>query len=877
MNLLHRQTLLLIQSQQARNPLPPLMESEDWEDPPTPPPKDARYATATLTNNVVMGRESDSAPASGSKRKRAEHDFDNTVYERRNGLLEAVDRDEDWPTPQKRPRSHAGGRSTISNSDDDSGLAQRRLPGSLRRQRGFGNLSNMNLRHAASSDLHSEISTRESRFQEGSLNDKPSQQPPSVFTRLACTDSGNLQQVDELMNDYHEGMATPRGSTEAYEKATIEFEKATMPARVANITQQRKKEASKHAMFKFNFHPVKLWNKLWSESKEELIARNKLEAERKARDKADIQARYDQMKRDGMFNTQHVPFAGQNRDKFPLTEDAVMKADGYETDNCQRTRSFDMQPLRDNGNVATSEAHGVPEPSEENEGVPTTVTRGRFSHLHFRTPSISNLKDAFKSVRSVRSHSALGAAIGRDSSTSTSVSPAKADLSTLKRSVSKFDLKKERRLSNRVSDLESKLNKARMELKNALDDASPMPRLGSRYERFTPVGTMKRSRFVPGTLAALPSERLLFPEISALNDNSEQQTTFVDSEARTRNTLQLNSGMDMDKAFENIYDEEEQEGEDTLKPTREKVCTTSTIEVLQSTEIDPAMMLPSADDIATVTNTTAHAASQPAQIETMEVLGGSNGQSEELGDLSANSALTGKLGVLEASFKAASKSAKSKKRKSTATIEDEKLYRPTGEAEESELEEAAPKKRKSRGKTTGIGKKKSPGGKVGNKTGIPMPVADSKGKRTKKASKPVHGFFTNGILTEDDGDSADELAPAAPANADSDVPSLEPVYEEEEEVTTVPLKDEPSKPTAKSTPARYGRNAVPVQTIPHKKRSDSLQPAPHLRSADRSPLPRNKSAEVDDGAVVTVPGENGDPMLPVDARDKDWPWPADVF
>lgn len=866
---------MLTQSQQARNPLPPLMESEYWENPPTPPPKDACYTTTTPANNAAMHRESDSAPASGSKRKRAPHDFDNTIYERRDGHLEAVDGDEDNPTPHKRPRSHAGGRSNSNYSDDEGGRAQRRQGGSLRRKRGIGNLSNLNLRHAASSALRSESPTRESRFQEGSLNDKPSQQPPSVFTRVMRTDSGNLQQVDELMNDYHEDVATPRGSTEAYEKATIEYEKATMPARVAEITEQRKKEAGKYSKFRFNFHPVALWNKMWSESKEELMAKNKLEAERKAREKADIQARYDQMKREGLFNTQRVPFAGQNNEDISQTQDSFMNDDGYGLDNHQRAQSFETQPSQEQGSVSGSEAREALKPSANNDAVPTTATRSRFSHLHFRTPSMSNLKDALKSVRSVRSHSALGGAIGRDSSASASGSPAKADLSTLKRSASRFDLKKERRLSNRVSDLEFKLNKARMELKNALDDASPMPKLGGRYERFTPVGTMKRSRFVPGALATLPSERLLFPEVSASDVSGEQQSTFITSEVRTRNSLRLNSGMDMEKAFGNIYDEDEDQGGETSKPTREKVQRVRASEVFQSNEVDNTMRTTSTPGDDAVANSTVRPSTQPAKLEAMEVSSTSKIASDEFASNQENPAFTAKVSVRESSYKAANRPVKSKKRKP----EDEKLYRPTDEAEESDCEEAAPKKRKSGDKTTGTTKKKSPGGKVGKKTGIPVPAAGSKGKKNqKRVSKHVDNFFTNGKLVEDDSDSTDELAPAVPASADSDVPSLEPVFEEEEEVTTVPLKDEPSKPTAKSTPARYGRDTVRVQSSsPHKKRSDSLQPATQRRPAGRSPPPHNKPAAVVDDAIVAVPGENGVPNMPVSARDKSWPWPADVF
>lgn len=868
-----RQSLLLTQSQQARNPLPPLMESEYWENPPTPPPKDARYSQ---TDNTAMEFESGSAPASGSKRKREVQDFDGTVYERRNGRLEAVgDRDQDLPTPQKRSRSH----------DDNATPVQRRHGGSLRRKRGFGNLSNMNLRHAAANAFRSESPTRESRFQEGSLNDKPSQQPPSVFTRVTRTDSGNLQQVDELMNDYHEGMTTPRDSTEDYEKATIEYEKVTMPARVAEITeQQRKKEAGKHGIFRFGrsftntFHPVQLWNKMWSESREELIAKSRLEAERKAREKAEIQARYDQMKRDGQFNTQHVPFAGMSRVDAVESKDTVMVDSVQESSGPQRDSSLGSPPLQGNAvSIAESETHDAPGGLEVEEMVPATATKTRFPGFHFKTPSISNLRETFRSVRSVRSHSALGGAVGRDSSASASVSPAKPDTSTLKRSISRLDLKKERRLSNRVSDLESKLNKARLELKNALDDASPMPKLGNRYERFTPVGTMKRSRFVPGALATLPSERLLFPEMSASDATNE---SAMAGEANTNSM------------------EDKLHHRDAVKAQRDEGYQASATEVSErnrSIELDKTARTTSVPRVDSTVGGT-----EPVENE--------DGPSEVIPDMeeeqvsasdppAIKDALTAKLGALEASYKASSKSAKSRKRRSAAFADDEKLYRPSKEEEdESESEALAPKKkRKSAGKPAGSAKKKPAGSKAGKKTSIPVPVADSKGKKSKKAPQAVDNFFTNGNTNGNpagsEGDSSDELATAAPPSADSDAQSLDPVYEEEEEVTTIPLKDEPSKPTAKSTPARYGRDVVhPRANSTHPKRSDSLQPAvdaapthagqaaPQRRSAGRSPGYNGQRAEVVEEAIVAVPGENGVPSLPVGAKsNSNWSWPEDVF
>ena len=52
---------------------------------------------------------------------------------------------------------------------------------------------------------------------------------------------------------------------------------------------------------------------------------------------------------------------------------------------------------------------------------------------------------------------------------------------------------------------------------------------------------------------------------------------------------------------------------------------------------------------------------------------------------------------------------------------------------------------------------------------------------------------------------AEAIEEAQPQHDNIDTPNglLEPVYEEEEETITIPLNDEPSKPTATATPARY--------------------------------------------------------------------------
>ena len=120
---------------------------------------------------------------------------------------------------------------------------------------------------------------------------------------------------------------------------------------------------------------------------------------------------------------------------------------------------------------------------------------------------------------------------------------------------------------------------------------------------------------------------------------------------------------------------------------------------------------------------------------------------------------------------------------------------------------------------------------------------------------------------------------------DSQPYSLEPLVEEEEmvtsTVTTVPLKDAPSKPTARATPARHSRSlrarsaspnklprvtetgddehSVSIEGDPVKKKMTPISRRARTNSPSRK-LPGDSS---DDEILIAVPGSNGVPKLPV--------------
>ncbi|KXT07078.1 hypothetical protein AC578_2401 [Pseudocercospora eumusae] len=866
---------------------------------PPVPPKDPEYQNRNhLSSSMDIDRPPtarSSAPASGSKRKREAHGGDGDG----NARLHVTDGEDEGQTPSKRSRSNVRSHGDYDPSDDTP--AQQR---NLRRKNGIRNLSNLNLRHAASIQKPpppQDSPPRESKFQEGSLNDKPSEKPPSVFTRLPRLDSGNLDYVEELMADYHDGLPTSSGSVER----VLEHEKAALPQRVAEINAHKDKENQTPGMFRFgkswasSFRPVALWNRLWNDTKDELTRQNMLDAEKKARMKAEAEARYAQLKNAGQLGLQPVS-AAASRDLLATPYDSAVALDNGTAEHVGKfSAGAQLRP----SNETSRDGSEAPEP-------PKTI-RGRLSRLHLRKPSMSSLTGT---VKRTKSDFNLGGAIDRESSSS--VSPTKATFdgggSLLRRSHSKYDMKKQNRLSKRVSDLEMKLNKARAELDTALAEASPMPKLGNKYERFTPAGTMKRSKFVPGMLPTLPSERLLFQDMTS-EANATTNGSEAASDRRPRNAI------DLETAFDNIDDEE------TVKPPRSKTY--------------PAL----AQNLFQENNTQAVESEQQIDEKTGEEHQENTGNemtpdaSECIQDKNAskptkkltNEALDAKLKALDASVKASKRSAKSKKRASLVK-DDSGTFKPgrgedaddDAEWEEAEKAEKTPKKkRKSTGEAKGgtqtkrahtSGKQKSPQTKLVKK--VTTAAAKNKKKATggKAKEKASASQIIEDVEMDDTLESEDELAKGDARNSiDAETQLLEPLYEEEEEITTQQLKGEPAEPTATATPAKYGRNAVRSRSRSPLKRAEAgaeekmmvsaakavVQARPS-RSASPPPKAHSKQVEVAEETVTIIPGQNGVPNLPrnvhagpgqdVDAvvkkggkrkgvRQETFEWPDDVF
>ncbi|KAK0305049.1 hypothetical protein LTR82_016954 [Friedmanniomyces endolithicus] len=710
------------------------------------------------------------------------------------------------------------------------------------------------------------------RNQSYSLTDRSSEKPPSVFTKMIRTDSGNIRQVDELMEDYHAAEAAPQDSVDA----AVDRERTQISQRVQEITAETAKENEAGGFFRFgrslatNFHPIALWNKMWNETKEELKRKAVEEARQKQKEEAE--ATYRKMKQAGQLGLQPVgrlasELAAANEAATPRDSAVVLESARTSREH-KRTESTGSQlllPPKDD--VSMHSGSEAPET--------TTKTRTLRSRIPFKRPSMTSLKDGLKRVKSDFN---LAASANRESSSS--LSPVKTDFenSTLKKSESRVDLKKSNKLSKRVSDLEVKLGSARRELEEALVEASPMPKLNNKYERLTPQSTLKRPKFVSGKLPSLPSERILMAEQMGFGDD-EQTPENPMTEAQPRKALDLSKL---------------NEGDETVKASRDP----------NYYPLRASSLFTSSNNNIQHPSTEAHGDNNTKQ-ETSEL----TRFTTELADMDPNSvanftsdgvsaptktgdyaSLDAKLKALDKQVKAARKSSRPKKRKSGAGDDGNLTFKPGQETDDDDrdkVNQTPRKKRKSTGKDSSpVGNKRAKGSSPKQSSPSAKKDASSPGRKHKGSAPNVTEEVEENYSEDEEDDAeaeagAEDFAETARTSIDSQGLPLEPLYEVEEETTTAPLNSEPSKPSAKATPARYGLRAARSRSSSPNKRAGFVQPGPEeqmmtraataaqqhpdRRGRSTSPPPANghsKVIEVVEESLSIVPGEGGVPMLP---------------
>lgn len=816
--------------------------------PPPVPPND------TPNKPFMDADRTTPAPASGSKRKREGYEH---AYNLRSDHVAPPDSEAHTPNKRSRPSLQP----SDNDASDDATPVQ---PRTVRRKKGLNNLSNLNLRHAAERQARLQAESqplpRESKFQEGSLTDRPSDQPPSAFTRFVRTDSGNIQQinVDELMDDYHNGMPSPHRSKE------IDIEPQTTqipPSAPVTSSQGGSTDENNGFLFRFgrslaaSFHPVRMWKQVWEETTEDLRQRNLAEIERKRILKEEAERRYAQMKASGQFEPKVLSRAPAADSNVITRDSGVILSGGTPSLDYKRDVPRDSQPTLASNYSMQSE-------SEAQDSAPSVVKTFR-PRLSFKRPSLQNLHLGVKRTKS--EYNLAGAANAyRDSSSSVSPAYPEVEGSGIKKSQSRIDMRKQHKLSKRVSDLESKLSLARKELNSALTEASPMPKLNGKHERFTPHSTIKRPRFVPGKLESLPSERLLDP--SQFDFEIDEADKVMNDRARAAFDLEgrpseAPKGVDlMDLSNENE--------DDTIRASRAQKYPTraSSLFNLNNKNIEDI------DDNITAgaDNTT----SQQTQGETMDMaqLTEANKPQSDTKNTESYATLDAKLKALDANVKmAAKKPTQRKKRKSGEDLHDYKPGKDDEDDDDAEWEKLGvrAKRRKSGGST----KKKA---------------ADKAGTTNDEIAAPAASQVAddNDAEVPEVNKKEDDLANKATVrlSLDSQSAHLEPVSEEEsEEVAT----GDPAKKLAPK-PAHTRTHSYQPDTDHELMARAAAAARKHRSHSPQSHEDTNLSKQLDGNVEQSGPGAEkksakatrstrGRSKKGTSKVDESFEWPEDVF
>ncbi|MCJ1258624.1 hypothetical protein MMC24_006457 [Lignoscripta atroalba] len=340
-------------------------------------------------------------------------------------------------------------------------------------------------------------SKRPSKFIEGSMNDRASNRPPSPYI-------GEEQAMDQYEAD-REGHRTSE-DTDTFYDAGIEPPKAS-------------------GMYRFGkalvtaFNPAVVWqglNGMWKEKHEGQVDPQKAVMQER---QMKAEKAYAELKKSGFRGTQgvadlrpsvDVPFIKYEEDEASRPaphRDSGVEMDGYRSSNERK---------RDETIVESGEPLMPPPPIPRfgrSASPLSDASSSRISSVHLRKPSFSSLKKVKSHLQlpSQRRHSASPAPIP---SIESDIPTTESAENVMRKQPSRKDLQKQQKLSKKVSDLEGKLEMARRDLQQAMEEGPPVPRLPSK------VGVRQ---FKPGALASLPSERILNSQNPSEQDDSKSK------------------------------------------------------------------------------------------------------------------------------------------------------------------------------------------------------------------------------------------------------------------------------------------------------------------------------------------------------------------
>lgn len=461
------------------------------------------------------GHSIDSRPGSkGSKRLYSNRNARPTILgdngESGNYLGPAFDNDEEYPD-EKRHRSE-------NWPLPPAPVQQVVVPPSRVPSRAHSRTSRRSSTSPSSPGRPSLHRSRPSRFMEGSMNDKVSQIPPTSYLYHE-EDLRERYIEDELMRN--NGQTTP-GRKIAKPRGFMQHPNKSMGTE--SLFAGGSDTSRQSAIFRFGSKiaaSIKPSNwKLFSKSQKVPEETPQQRAVRERQEKAEKM--YHELKANGFFrNGAIVQQPGFKPIRHSMDQAPRFKHDsGVELNDKYHSR--DNTPLEDERqsrlNVTPQEFYHNSPASKFSAPLDASTPRSNFQR---KTPSMLNL-------RSMTSKEWI----------SRSATP--GDSRSVRKVPSRKEFQKQQKLVKRVSDLEVKLEEARRQLTDTF--AEPLPddqiyqppdfqRQRSYQQSYQqplppPSDRYGRSRFVPGALATLPSERLLSgyvdPEAS-FDDNEDSR------------------------------------------------------------------------------------------------------------------------------------------------------------------------------------------------------------------------------------------------------------------------------------------------------------------------------------------------------------------
>ena len=336
--------------------------------------------------------------------------------------------------------------------------------------------------------------SRPSKFKEGSLNDKPSKEPPLSYIS-----------AEEAMEEYSRMQGAGDGLNLPFEVG-IESTKASGMFRFGRVIANA-------------LNPVSVWqgiNGIWKEKEQHVPEK----ADKPEDRSVEINKAYAALKDGG--------FQGMKTTNIQRNDIETSRISSEDRQNSKRNTFRDSAIDMEDGHAAYSSqdikrnSHlTVPVVREDKRSVSplSESSSKRRSFTHLRTPSFHDLKKVKSHIQlpsTQRRASAAPLVPAKNTTVSTDAEPLDA-ATGLRRQPSKKDIARHNKLNKRVSDLETKLEAARQELQQSLLDAPPVPELPR---------SVGRKQFVPGALDSLPSERLLAKHVKDEGADSSRVSSY---------------------------------------------------------------------------------------------------------------------------------------------------------------------------------------------------------------------------------------------------------------------------------------------------------------------------------------------------------------